>query len=234
MEYSDPESMAKELVKVHADSKKIYQMIVDTFGESPSVNRISGWRAYFKKGDPANKRKMPATFKEFAPGKTVAQIIRQYKCSDIAARRWFAEAGIERGVAPSHNMKPVPDDFHEVAPRKTKAELKRYYDIKYDKTLTRWLQITGITPRKFVPHHNRLSQMGRVHSTMNIYKINTTDMYDEAVDIIRRERFPVNRCNEDGSYNATGKFYRVGITVLTKEQLLERAERYRRRNNASV
>lgn len=228
MEFSDSISMAKHLVKTEAVSRKVYDMVMEAFGESPSVNQISKWRHSYKKSDADNKRRMPANFREIARDKTISGLMRYYKCKHETIKRWLLEAKTTAFAPPPHNFKPIPEDFTRIAPTKTKAELKRYYGIRYDKTLTRWLMSTGITPRKHVNNGNALSRMGRSYSPMNLSKLNTYDQCDEAADILRRERFPVNRCNENGSFNITGKFFRVGINVLTREELLAKAARYKK------
>ena len=75
---------------------------------------------------------------------------------------------------------------------------------------------------------NALSRMGRSYSPMNLSKLNTYDLCDEAADILRRERFPVNKCNENGSFNMNGKFFRVGINVLNRDELIAKANRYKK------
>ncbi len=63
----------------------------------------------------------------------------------------------------------------------------------------------------------------------NLLRIRASSIYDEAAGVIQRERFAVYRCEDNGKANPNGKFWRVGNVVLTPDELLERAERYRRR-----
>lgn len=124
----------------------------------------------------------------------------------------------------SHNARAVPDDFKKMAPLMTKSQLAKHYKVKWMGTIDRWLKEARVQARAYVPHANRLSKMGIVHRPAEFVK--RKDEFEIAADILRRERYPVNRCNENGGYNATGKFWRVGRNVLTNEQLIEKAERY--------
>ncbi len=128
----------------------------------------------------------------------------------------------------SHNAKPLPSDFAEIAPTMTKSQLMRHYGVLWSGTIDRWLSEANTHSRRWVnrPKPGRINMMGRVKPAPEFKK--TKDDYEIAADILRRERFPVNRCNEDGSFNINGKFWRVGRTVLNGEQMMEKAERYGR------
>lgn len=54
-------------------------------------------------------------------------------------------------------------------------------------------------------------------------------MFDEAADALRRERFVVFRCDDRGRADQKGEFWRLGNTLLTPDELLQRAEKYRRK-----
>lgn len=189
MDYPDPESMVKALVKEHSNMYVIRQMVRDAFGKSPSIPRISAYRgAYLREinGTQASRYSYRPT---------------------------------------PHNAKPVPDDFAKMAQTMTKSELQRHYGIKWSGTIDRWLKESNIEARKFIPHKGRLHRMGM--PAKGLAKLERIKEPDEvAADILRKERFPVNRCNEDGKFNITGKFWRVGLNVYTPGQLVEKAKRY--------
>lgn len=124
----------------------------------------------------------------------------------------------------SHNAKTIPDDFAQVAPTMTKAQLQRHYGILWTGTIDRWLKEANVNARKFIPQRNRLSMMGRVKATPKFER--SRDEYEIAADTLRKERFPVNRCNDDGSFNVNGKYWRVGRNILTGEEMLKKASRY--------
>lgn len=125
----------------------------------------------------------------------------------------------------SHNSKPVPDDFADMAPTMNKAQLQRHYGVHWSGTIDRWLKEAGVTARRYISRTGRINYMGRPKPPPQFKK--EKDYYEMAADVLRRERFPVNRCNNDGSYNLNGKYWRVGRTVLEPDQLVEKADKYR-------
>ncbi len=167
-------------------------------------------------GTPAYVQKLVKAAFGTAPSiKRIAQMRADYVNNDPTYRR------------SSYNAQPIPEDFAEVAPTMCKYQLLRHYGVKWSGTIDRWCKESGVEAKKYVaPKRNRLSMMGRVHVPAEFVK--PKDEYEVAADVLRKERYPVNRCNDNGLYNATGKFWRVGRNVLTPEQLLEKAERYGR------
>lgn len=145
----------------------------------------------------------------------------------IAALRSHHVTINEKGRRISHNAKPVPEDFAKVAQTMTKAELARHYKVLWSGTIDRWLEEVGVHARKFVPVKNRISRMGKI-ANHQFGITHQKSECDEAADVLRRERFPVNRCNADGKFNANGKFWRVGRNILSKEEMMEKAQRYGR------
>lgn len=125
-----------------------------------------------------------------------------------------------------YNAKPMPEDFAKIAPTMNKSELQRHYQVKWSGTIDRWLKEAGVQARKFIPHKGRIHRMGMVPSKGLVTLERVKDPDEVAADILRKERFPVNRCNENGSFNANGKFWRIGINVYTKEGIIERAKKY--------
>lgn len=127
---------------------------------------------------------------------------------------------------PAHNAKPMPEDFKELAPTMTKSDLQRHYQVKWSGTIDRWLKEAGIAAKRYVPKRGRIHRMGMVPSRSVVTLERVQDPDEVAANILRKERFPVNRCNEDGKFNLNGKFWRVGMNVYTKEALIEKAEKY--------
>lgn len=126
----------------------------------------------------------------------------------------------------AHNCKPMPEDFAELAPTMTKTELARHYGTKWSGTIDRWLKEAGVSARRHIPKRNRMSNMGKPRKP-SLAMIYQKEPDEEAADVLRRERFPVNRCNQDGRYNANGLWWRVGRNVLTKQEIIEKARRYK-------
>lgn len=124
----------------------------------------------------------------------------------------------------SHNAKPVPADFADTAPTMNKAQLQRHYGVHWSGTIDRWLKEAGVSARRYIPRAGRINYMGRPKPPPQFKK--EKDEYELAADVLRKERFPVNRCNDDGKFNANGKYWRVGRNVLTSDEMMEKAERY--------
>jgi hypothetical protein len=51
----------------------------------------------------------------------------------------------------------------------------------------------------------------------------------QAADVLRRDRWIVFKANDKGRQDAAGKFWVCGRSLLTGEELIERAERAARR-----
>jgi len=124
----------------------------------------------------------------------------------------------------SHNSRPIPDDFAQMARGMTRAELQRHYGVKWSGTIERWLKDVGVEPKQYIAKANPIHAMGRPKPSFQVSK--QKDDYEVAADTLRRQRFLVNRCNQDGSYNLTGKYWRVGRNVITASELIEKAARY--------
>lgn len=190
MDYPDPETMVKELVKEHSNMYVIRQMVRDKFGKSPSIPRISAFRGAYLRTVNGTEGK-------------------RYSYRPVP-----------------HNARPVPDDFERIAPTMNKSELARYYQVKWSGTIDRWLKESGAEARKFIPHKGRIHRMGMVPSKGIVSLERVKDDDEVAADVLRKERFPVNRCNEDGKFNLNGKFWRVGLNIYTPSELVERAKKY--------
>lgn len=178
-------------------------------------------------------RPVPDDFAQVAPTMFQSKLAKHYKTSEIAVKRWFKETGVKpmKGDNPSKfKALPVRDGFAELAPTMFNAELARHYGSSY-KTIRRWLTEAGVEAKHYTPRVPKGIKAARSMANIlprQIIKTNVKSIYDEAADTLRRERFPVNRRNEKGSFNPKGDFWRVGWSVLTGDELLERAARYRR------
>ena len=127
--------------------------------------------------------------------------------------------------------RPMPDDFRDVAPTMTKTAMTRHYATKID-TIKRWLaeaDIEAAAPVYVRPPSSAKRFTGYKHKFGNTTQTRSMTAHDDAADILRRERFPVNRCDEKGAFAQAGDFWRVGWSVLTPDELMLRADKYRRR-----
>ena len=124
----------------------------------------------------------------------------------------------------SHNCRPIPTDFADKARVMTKAELQKHYGVRWNGTIDRWLKDVGVQAKQYIPKANPIHAMGRPKPSFQVTK--QKDDYEVAADTLRRQRFLVNRCNQDGSYNLTGLYWRVGRNVITASELIQKASRY--------
>jgi hypothetical protein len=177
---------------------------------------------------------MPADFIEVCRTLSVHQLVDHYRTRPKAVMRWYREAGIEPNFIkpgrPRHQI-PPPDDLAEVCRTTHRSGLMRHYQLS-QKVIDRWLKLTGLRPAGYVKTVSK-SQPGQGmvirNSYGNLSQTRVSSIYDDAADVLRRERFKVNRCNDVGIYAQTGEYWRVGWTVLTGDELLARADRYRSR-----
>ena len=178
-------------------------------------------------------RPVPDDFAEVAPTMFINQLTKHYRTGLTVVYRWLKETGVQTSKAPNpaqFKVLPVPADFAELAPTMVNAELARHYRSSY-KTIRRWMEESGVRCKQYAPTGRKTQKAARAMANIlprQIIKTNVKSIYDEAADALRRERFPVNRCNEKGSFNPKGDFWRVGWSVLTGDQLLERAAKYRK------
>jgi hypothetical protein len=176
-------------------------------------------------------RPCPPDFAEVEPPMSRAQLAKHYRASNRAILRWAGEVGAARrkkGPSNPINLRLVPEGFAEVAPLNTKAQLGRIYKASH-LILSRWLKEAGVTAMPGVSSAPGIvSKMGRARQP-SIALTRTTSMYDDAADTLRRERFMVNRCDLIGKFSLTGRYWRVGNSVLTGDELLARVARYLRR-----
>ena len=174
-------------------------------------------------------RAIPDDFAEQAKVRTKASLRTLYRTNENTVLRWIAEC--EAKVAPpmrrGQELRPVPDDFAQRAPTMFKTALRDHYRTS-DKVINRWLVETGIFAKAHVVPWAGVSK-GVKRPTGRMVQLRQTDFYDDAADVLRRERFPVNRCDDKGLFDPKGGFWRVGWSVLTPDELLMRADRYRKR-----
>lgn len=183
-------------------------------------------------------RPVPDDFTTIAPTMAISKLVDRYQTGQNVVRRWIAETGVQpakrpKSIPPMRPKIPAPADFCEVAPTMMVAEMVRHYG-RYERVIKRWLKEAGISakPREPRTPPRKIRVTGGMRLTVpgqNISNIRTQSIYDEAAGVIQRERFAVYRCDERGRADFKGAFWRVGTAVLTPAELLERAERYRRR-----
>lgn len=181
--------------------------------------------------------KVPDDFATYAPGKTHRDLRDHYKICSETLRKWRKITGVEplytsNNPAGRHGLsRSVPADFAEAAKTMTSMELRKHYNCGHN-TLDRWRKESGIKPLRF-------SLAERKKSTANAgtwrpqlmrgFKSTAErsyGIYDEAADIMRKYG-PCYRCGPTGVFLEKGLHWRFGNTVMTGEELLAKATRYR-------
>jgi hypothetical protein len=191
-------------------------------------------------------RPRPDDFEQMAAHKTVDALHLHYKTGRRQVRRWLAEVNMKAAppsAAGGRMPIPAPDDFAEIAPTMSQTSLSIYYGVDH-KVIRRWVKETGVSsqPSRLGP---RLGQPRMPAAPKPKVKaanwrfaggnkpvaVSSTSktMLDLAADTLRRERFTVYRCDERGRFDLKGKYWRIGFSVLTGDELLERAAKYQRK-----
>lgn len=180
---------------------------------------------------------IPADLAEQAAKVHIAALARHYDVGEKVVVRWLGLTGVKAAKpAPEANprFRATPQDFLEQAGQLTLTGLRYHYDVSPE-TIKRWCRETGARPQRpiRIPPPPPKPRKATVH-TMGISSNITASrrastVHDIAADTLRRERFPVYRCDERGRADIAGTFWRVGMTVLDDDQLLAKAARYERR-----
>lgn len=175
-------------------------------------------------------RPLPADFAEVAKGMSINQIKAHYKAGARAVMRWRDEANhqpINQGKR-GGRFRPVPDDFELMAKSLSRYGLEEHYGTGYQ-VISRWMKETGIMPHKPNPKADKFFAE-RMHAS--IAPTRSGSRHELAADTVRKYA-PVYRCNQNGSYNPSGSWWRVGWNVLTPDELIDRAAMYQGKEAAS-
>lgn len=197
-----------------------------------AVSTILRWRESCGPDPRVDLSAPPADFIEKVKTLRRYALAQHYQVSERRIGLWAKKCGI--GISkhgPTRAGRRIaPDDLAEMAELMTKTQLMAHYAADYP-IVVRWLGEAGIEAVKRAPvMPSRQPVTFRNNPRALIHRdIRQTDMYDDAADVIRRERFAVYRCNERGAYDPKGASWRVGISILTPDELLQRADKYRRR-----
>lgn len=179
-------------------------------------------------GKPRARRKLPpkpvpADFAHFAAIETVEQLVKRYQRGTSQIARWRRE--ISAGgpsIRPARPPKSLPEDFVEVAPRLSTRELVERFGV-CKVTVLKWCARAGVTPRQVKPGPATLGAMGRAKAAP-IAQHRDTSRAGQAADYLRRFG-PVVRCDAVGRFNPTGTHWRRGSSILTADEVIQRAER---------
>ena len=175
----------------------------------------------------------PEAFREAAKTMTRKELIAYFR---IGEHR-FASLVRSTGAKPvphqrgGKHFKSAPDGFAEAASTKTIRELALQF--RAGRTaVRRWIAELGVTPAKR-DYVKQVKAPAKAIGANAIYRslatTRTTTIYDDAADMLRRERWIVFRATENGKADPQGQWWRVGNVVVTPDELIQRAEKYRRR-----
>lgn len=190
-----------------------------------------------KRGGKRNqvKRAMPDGFVSMAKAKNTYQLVLHYRTSEKTVKRWADEAGIV--ISCGRTGHPLPEHWGQLCAENTIVDLQRRFNVDR-KVIRRWIAETGIEPvpfiRKGLVPANRKPKSERAFKVMGsphkaIINTRPRSIWDDAADVLRAERWVVYRSDEKGAANPKGMYWRMGNVILTPDDLLMRAERYRRR-----
>lgn len=172
-------------------------------------------------------RPIPHDFLQMHEAMPRYKLATHYRASTRTVQQWIKKLRIERhSRGAAWNRREVPHDWVSLAPTMLKSELAEHYRASTI-VMDRWIEETGVQPKPYVRKGdaNSICKMGR--GTRKLAEVRLKSIYDEAADVLRRERFIVSRCNEKGVFDHAGEYWRVGWTVCTGDELLQRAARYR-------
>lgn len=163
---------------------------------------------------------------------SVENLQKHYRAASETVKRWLEEVNAPR-LHPQHrkgkassNRRPVPDDFAVIAPTMTKAGLMEHYRTN-NRAVDRWLAETGAAAATYVPaptYSRPTLRYVRAPSHSNIAPTRTYSAEDAAADVLRKWA-AVYRCKPNGRADHKGTHWRMGNTVLTGPELIQRAER---------
>lgn len=182
--------------------------------------------------DTGRQRPMPDDFKSVGHTMTIGAAASRYRTGERIIMRWHREAGtmpVSQAAERALRAMPIPDDWHHQTSQLTRAELRTLYRVS-EWTIDKWLKRTGckavpaMTYNPGQPRSNNVTPTRGRAAFAKTERVTGTD--DFAADTLRRNRWVVYRCDDRGLANERGKFWRVGNTLATPEQLIARAARY--------
>lgn len=202
-----------------ATTSKHRMMLDYSCGHSTLMRWIAQHEGRWTRGNPHPLRPMPADFADHAR-ETNAELINRYRCTSRTIMRWRELVG----VAPRNNdPAPMPEGFAEAARRMTTAQLCDRFD-RSEWCIGRWRREAGIKPLRQARTFDFTGIPGNKLSVTSHNHHRDMTRAGQAADFLRRFA-PVIRCNAEGHYDPTGRFWRRGSAVLCAGAVIARAER---------
>lgn len=176
------------------------------------------------------QRPVPEDYIQMAAKMHRNQIMLHYDADERMVGRWARKTGVKPIPfnRPGADAKAdvIPADFAEQAKSKTLTGLRQHY--RTDK-VKEWIKRTGIKPLtagEYVKMQNAKRKERERIRVSNKVKARIGVVHEVAAKTLARYA-PTYRCNERGKVDVVGAFFRHGMTVLTPDELLAKAERYR-------
>lgn len=171
-------------------------------------------------------RKIPADFADVRETNNFEQLKKHYRVSGAQIRTWTKELGLpaKKTVPPLRRKKPPPDDFRSKAPFMFIAELAAHYNAGKP-TISRWIKETGAKTKRFVNYG--------APKPPAIPPAKNSLVHEIEANYLRRFT-PVSPCCKDGKYKENGDHYRVGHTVMTRQEMIAKAESHKQREMNKV
>lgn len=180
-------------------------------------------------------RPVPAGFAQSAD-RPVQELARKYKASKTTIRRWIEEAGIERRLQGGPAIKARPADFAATQEGVKVADLCAHYGV-CKAVVQRWLREIGVvrsltaaasaTRTRRQKNETRRPEFSRAAYAMSP-KVERPFVdpspAGQAAEFLRRFG-PVVRCDEQGRYDPAGNRWRRGSSLLTADEIIDRAVR---------
>lgn len=164
----------------------------------------------------------PDGFAADAAEMTSRQLMEKYGVSGATLHRWRGQLGLS---APSWRQ-PVPDGFRDLAPTMTMAALVAHFG-RAERTVRRWCNEVGVMParavRVYTPRPARETSGWKHPVAISNVRRDYTQA-GQAADFLRKFG-PVVRCNPGGGYHPDGKHWRRGSSILTADEIIDRATR---------
>ena len=176
------------------------------------------------------QRPVPDDYVEMAAKMHRNQLMLHYGADERMLGRWARKTGVKPipFARPGADAKAdvIPADFAEQAKVKTMTGLRQHY---HTDKVKEWIKRTGIKPLtagEYVKMQNAKRKERERIRVSNKVKVRIDVVHEVAAKTLARYA-PTYRCNERGKVDVVGAFFRHGMTVLTPDELLAKAERYR-------
>lgn len=210
--------MKRNLLPAPSDFEEMYHSLPSIRSLEKHYGRhfktITRWARDANLNPKKKEREVPKDFKDVCASlQSKRKLMAHYNAGCVTIEKWINDLGVN---FPLSTKKTIPGDFHLSAQSKTKTELSKLYDVNI-RTINKWVEETGVKPRKYV----RGYYIGP--KSTKIFSMTRPDEYGMAADFLRKF-MPVSRCNQDGKFNATGKFYRVGSVVMSADDMKEKSD----------